>query len=136
MNPNYPLVSERAGGQCEYCHAPDSVFNSALEIDHFVPISVGGTDDPENLVLACRSCNSYKAFHQLGLSRSPPHQPLYNPRVDEWSSHFKLNLETAEIEGLTSIGAGTINRLKFNNFFQLRARRLWMKMQLMADAEE
>lgn len=28
--------------------------------DHKIPRSRGGTDDPTNLVLACRSCNSEK----------------------------------------------------------------------------
>ncbi len=30
-------------------------------IDHVLPRSRGGTDDPENLVTACRPCNTRKA---------------------------------------------------------------------------
>lgn len=32
-----------------------------LEIDHVVPRSKGGTDDPSNLVTACLDCNRGKA---------------------------------------------------------------------------
>jgi 5-methylcytosine-specific restriction endonuclease McrA len=32
----------------------------ATTVDHVIPKSMGGTDDPENLVAACRSCNSSK----------------------------------------------------------------------------
>jgi hypothetical protein len=130
MNPYHSLVSERAGGRCEYCLAPDSAFNFPLEVDHFVPGSAGGSNDPENLVLACRSCNSYKAFHQLGLSERNPDEPLFNPRIEIWLIHFRLDLETAEIIGLTPIGIGTVNRLRLNSPAQIRARRFWLSTGL------
>lgn len=31
-----------------------------IEVDHKVPVSAGGTDDPENLQAVCRSCNRSK----------------------------------------------------------------------------
>jgi phenylacetate-coenzyme A ligase PaaK-like adenylate-forming protein len=31
MNPHYPQVALRAGHRCEYCHAPEAVFNLPLE---------------------------------------------------------------------------------------------------------
>lgn len=39
---------------CTYCGEP------ADTIDHVRPRSFGGTDDPENRVPACVSCNSHK----------------------------------------------------------------------------
>ncbi|MHB8736779.1 MAG: HNH endonuclease [Terriglobales bacterium] len=39
---------------CVYCGAP------ATAIDHFVPVARGGTNDRDNLVTACKSCNSRK----------------------------------------------------------------------------
>jgi hypothetical protein len=30
MNPLYFLVAERAYHRCEYCHAPESIFNAVL----------------------------------------------------------------------------------------------------------
>ena len=41
-------------GTCVYCGAP------AETRDHVVPRSRGGSDDPANIVMACRSCNSTK----------------------------------------------------------------------------
>jgi 5-methylcytosine-specific restriction endonuclease McrA len=49
MNPYYPLVAERAAHRCEYCHAPELIFNVPFEVDHIIPISKGGSDDPSNL---------------------------------------------------------------------------------------
>lgn len=42
---------------CRYCH---STINE-LTVDHVVPVALGGTDDPSNLVAACRDCNFGKA---------------------------------------------------------------------------
>ena len=136
MNPHYDFVAQRAGFRCEYCHAPDWLFNFALEVDHFIPNSAGGSDGPENLALACRSCNAYKSFHQLGLTTDGEETPLFDPRKDVWNEHFRLNTETGEIEGLTSIGTGTSVRLRLNNFFQVRARRLWLRKGLIAEQKK
>jgi 5-methylcytosine-specific restriction endonuclease McrA len=49
-------LMERDGGKCIYCGSDDS-----LVIDHMIPIQNGGTDDPDNLGMACKRCNSGKA---------------------------------------------------------------------------
>ncbi len=61
MNPHYPLVSARARHACEYCHAPEIVFNLPFEVEHIRPQSLGGETTEENLALSCRSCNLYKS---------------------------------------------------------------------------
>ena len=40
---------------CVYCGSTDN-----LSIDHIIPISKGGTQDPKNLIRACSSCNKSK----------------------------------------------------------------------------
>jgi 5-methylcytosine-specific restriction endonuclease McrA len=55
MNPHYPEVSHRAAHRCEYCHAPEVIFNFPFEVEHVIPICHKGTDDLANLALACRS---------------------------------------------------------------------------------
>ena len=127
MNPYYSIVAERAGNLCEYCHAPEAVYNFPFEVDHFVPLSSGGSREPENLVLACRACNAYKAFHQIGLFENTETIRLFNPRRDEWKEHFLFNPETFEIQGLTDIGRGTVNRLQINNPAQIQARQIWIR---------
>ena len=57
MNPAYPVVSERAEHRCEYCRAPELVFNFPFEVEHIVPVCRGGANTDANLALACRSCN-------------------------------------------------------------------------------
>lgn len=50
-------VLRRDGYTCRYCHATDT----PLTIDHVIPVALGGSDDPDNLVAACRDCNYGKS---------------------------------------------------------------------------
>ncbi len=61
MNPSYPLVAARARHACEYCRAPEIVFNLPFEVEHITPQSRGGKTTEDNLALSCRSCNLYKS---------------------------------------------------------------------------
>jgi 5-methylcytosine-specific restriction protein A len=47
-------VIRRDDGRCHYCGA------EATTADHVIPKYRGGTDEPSNLVAACRPCNSAK----------------------------------------------------------------------------
>lgn len=51
-------ILRRDGHTCRYCgaKAPDV----ALQVDHVIPVTLGGGDDPTNLVAACAACNSGK----------------------------------------------------------------------------
>ncbi len=55
-------VLRRDNFTCRYCgaKAPDV----ALTVDHVVPVALGGSDDPSNLVTACGPCNSGKTSTQ------------------------------------------------------------------------
>lgn len=52
-------VLRRDDHTCRYCggKAPDV----ALTVDHVTPVALGGSDDPSNLVTACKDCNSGKS---------------------------------------------------------------------------
>jgi hypothetical protein len=52
-------VLRRDNHTCRYCGAaaPDA----KLTVDHVTPVALGGTDDPSNLVAACRDCNYGKS---------------------------------------------------------------------------
>lgn len=54
-------VRERAAGRCEYFHADERWQFIRLTIDHVVPSSAGGTDEFDNLALACRNCNERRS---------------------------------------------------------------------------
>lgn len=51
-------ILRRDNHACRYCGAtaPDV----KLTVDHVVPVALGGSDDPSNLVTACAPCNSGK----------------------------------------------------------------------------
>lgn len=51
-----PALSKRDGLGCVYCSATEN-----LVVDHMVPVKLGGTDDIDNLALACKACNSGKS---------------------------------------------------------------------------
>jgi hypothetical protein len=133
MNPHYLLVARRAGYHCEYCHAPEVIFNFPFEVEHIVPVSQGGQDDETNLALSCRSCNLRKADYRYGIDPlSETAVRLYDPRQDGWEEHFQIETGTGMTEGLTNIGRATIWGLQINAPAQLEARRLWMRLGLLS----
>lgn len=50
------FVFERDGKQCRYCGGVEGPFH----VDHIFPVALGGSNDPENLTVACFSCNLSK----------------------------------------------------------------------------
>lgn len=60
-------VFRRDNHTCRYCGGtPPDV---KLTVDHVTPVALGGSDEPTNLVTACRDCNA-------GKSSSNPDAPL------------------------------------------------------------
>ena len=53
------LVTHRDGFACRYCGSRPG--SDLLEVDHLVPRTRNGTDFPENLVTACKTCNGRKS---------------------------------------------------------------------------
>jgi len=131
VNPHYPLVARRAGQRCEYCHAPEAVFNFPFEVEHAVPTSRQGLEDESNLALACRACNVFKGNHLAGPEgTSTGEVRLFNPRQGRWEDHFLADPDSGEIRGLTPVGRATVERLRMNSAVQMEARRLWIRLGL------
>lgn len=131
MNPLYPAVAERAGERCEYCRAPEQVFNFAFEVEHIRPRAAGGDDSLGNLALACESCNLYKSDATSDWDEVEARAaPLFDPRNEAWNTHFEFDVETGELRGKTATGRVTVTRLRMNSGFQLRARRHWVLLGL------
>ncbi len=57
-------IFERDGPLCTYCDAALTVHT--FTIDHKRAAANGGSDDPSNLTVACRPCNSGKGAHWDG----------------------------------------------------------------------
>jgi len=47
----------RQKGKCYYCHKK---LGKSYHVDHIVPITRGGSNDPDNLVITCHHCNESK----------------------------------------------------------------------------
>ncbi len=131
MNPYYTEVAQRASHRCEYCKAPEVVFNFPFEVEHIAPLSRQGSNDEANLALACRSCNLRKGNRISGeSSRSNAKVRFFHPREDLWSEHFQVILESGEIVGITLIGEVTVEYLAMNSSAQVAARQLWIRLGL------
>lgn len=53
---------------CYTCQACRRVDANGMEVDHKVPLSKGGTDDPDNLQCLCVECHERKSSAERGES--------------------------------------------------------------------
>lgn len=131
MNPAYGAIAERANHRCEYCQAPELVFNFPFEVEHVIPLARQGTNDATNLALACRSCNLRKGIRVRGsVQGSNQEVDFFHPRRDRWHEHFRIDLESAKIIGITAVGDVTVTYLEMNSSAQATARQLWIRLGL------
>ena len=92
-------------------------------VDHIIPLSQGGTDDIDNLCLACFHCNRRKSSHISGIDPSTGEEvPLFHPRKDRWNEHFIWSSDKLSIIGLTAIARVTIVLLELNRERAMRIR--------------
>lgn len=125
------FVERRAEERCEYCHAPQLLANSPFHIEHIVPSSQGGTDDPENLALGCNACNLAKGSRIAAPDPAGTGTiPLFHPRRHRWDEHFVWAEDGVTLVGRTAIGAATVIALNMNGFRQARARPFWRRLGL------
>lgn len=127
------LVRERANYLCEYCHSSEEASAALFAIDHIVPQSLGGSDAPDNLALACQRCNGYRYNFTTGIDpQTQATIPLFNPRQQKWAAHFIWTADGLQIIGITPTGRATCNRLDLNDECHnegsiQKARRLWVR---------
>jgi 5-methylcytosine-specific restriction endonuclease McrA len=91
---NRRTVFARDGGRCQYCGA------SAENLDHVIPRSKGGPHTWENVVAACRPCNTRKEDrlpHEAGMVlRTTPAVPRHRVQLlalcgrtsDDWADYL------------------------------------------------
>lgn len=132
----YDIIRQRAKFRCEYCHYPELLSSAPLSVDHIQPQSLGGSDEPDNLALACRRCNERRYNFTTGIDpETEAEVPLFNPRQQIWSEHFMWSADALKIIGKTPPGRATCDRLDLNDerreepFIQ-NARRQWIAAQL------
>ena len=108
------LVRERARARCEYCGLAQTCEPFfTFHIEHIVARQHGGTDEAENLALACYHCNCHKGPNLTAVDpQSGQVVPLFDPRQQVWSGHFRQVGEF--VEGQTAFGRATASLLKMN----------------------
>lgn len=57
---SYRAICERDGHACVYCGVTAEQSGAHLQLDHLLPRADGGEDRADDLVLACRTCNSMR----------------------------------------------------------------------------
>jgi hypothetical protein len=120
------LIRERAGNRCEYCLLGQEYSDLTHHIEHIVAKQHGGSDDVDNLALACHRCNLCKGPNLSGVDpRSGEMVPLFHPRRDRWLEHFVSR--GPRIEGLTTVGRATVHVLGMNDIRRLECRELQLR---------
>ncbi|NKT91768.1 hypothetical protein GS854_01625 [Rhodococcus hoagii] len=84
-------ILRRDNHACRYCGAaaPDV----KVVVDHVVPVALGGSDEPSNLVTACWDCNS-------GKSASPADAPVVDDvrqKAVVWASAIEAAAEARRV---------------------------------------
>ncbi len=120
-------VRQTARNRCGFCLTPQAIVSMLLEIEHLHPIAEGGTDDEENLWLACRNCNGFKHAKTHAIDpQTNTESPLFNPRRQIWSEHFEFDETKTEITGKTACGRATAAALRLNFEQAVNARKVWV----------
>ena len=118
-------VAERAHHLCEYCFSQRRYSPDSFSVEHIRPKSKKGSDESENLALACQGCNGYKADKIAAVDPISGRKiSLYNPRKDAWEKHFAWNEDFSEIIGLTAKGRATVKLLRLNRKAVVNLRKI------------
>jgi HNH endonuclease len=120
-------VRASAQDRCGYCQSLQKYVLGILEIEHIIPKAAGGSDEEENLWLACRLCNSYKGVQtQAQDPESDRNVKLFNPRLQKWTRHFTWINNGTHIEGVTACGRATVIAMQLNNSYSVTVRQAWI----------
>ena len=108
------FVAERADHLCEYCLVHEEDRGFGCHVDHIISEKHGGLTEESNLAYACAPCNRAKGSDIGSITgEGRPFVRLYNPRVDKWREHFKV--DGSQIIGLTEVGRVTVKILRSND---------------------
>jgi hypothetical protein len=123
------FVRRRAGERCEYCLLRQEQTGLTHHVEHIIAKQHGGTDDTDNLALACNRCNACKGPNLTGIDpETSALVPLFHPRLNLWADHFEF--QHARIIGRTPKGRATVAVLQMND-----ERRLERRAELLALGE-
>ncbi len=79
-------IRQKASFLCEYCHFSEEISTARFEIDRIQPRSLGGSDNIDNLALACQRCNSHHYNFIQGKDTDTLNAVnLFHPRQQAWN---------------------------------------------------
>ena len=108
-------IRERARFLCEYCHTDERWQMVQFTIDHIKPVAEGGTNEFENLALACFHCNRRKSNKTAVFDTTAGLAiPIFNPRKMSWNEHFSWSPDDLKIVPRTDCGRVTVELLQLN----------------------
>src|SRR4249920_3443053 len=68
-----------------------------VQVEHIFPQARSGSDDLDNLALACHACNLFKSDFETGHDKaSQAEVALFHPRRDSWAQHLGVDAEGVE----------------------------------------
>lgn len=114
-------VVAHANGRCAYCRMHQSLQGATFHVEHVIPQSDGGTDNLDNLCLACPSCNLHKSNLTTALDpETGLRVPVFRPGSMRWDEHFEW--AGFRIAGRTASGRATVELLELNSERRLLIR--------------
>ncbi|WP_390621418.1 HNH endonuclease [Novipirellula artificiosorum] len=111
---------------CAYCQTAESLTVTTFEIEHIVPISIGGSTEYQNLCLACPACNRFKSNRTRGITDAGHEADLFHPQRENWLEHFDWSVDGTVVVGLTEVAEATIRTLRINGPQVVEVRSLWV----------
>ena len=100
-------VLRRDNHACRYCGA--TAPEVKLTVDHVIPVALGGTSDPSNLVTACEPCNA-------GKSSVPPDAPLVDDVAAD-ALRWSRAMERAHAAARQSLALAAERRVVFREMW-------------------
>lgn len=113
-----PLL-EMQGGKCFYC---DHQAGTKREVDHFLPWSITRNDRIENLVVACKSCNSAKSDALVAVQ----HLTKWRSRLDPSTSVGGKLTSLAELRARGHDPVSTLGQARSLYFHAPESLPLWI----------
>jgi len=123
------FITQRANYRCEYCRSPMWLTGIAHEIGHIIPKINHGPTNKDNLCLTCLSCKGYKQAKIKAIDpKTKQTISLFQPRQQNWFTHFRWSNDGTHVIGLTPCGRATVEGLNLNNPPTITARTIWVSL--------
>lgn len=125
---------------CVYCGVRQVDVDWAFDKDHFIPVSAGGTDDPNNLVDCCHVCNQIKQkriFATIQDAAAHIHLTLWQKNRARYEVPRKIMFGGKPPEGY--LGRGPQYSEEFENFWNAYPKQVgkgeaWSRWQKLKKA--